>query len=154
MNGIEPVRSVVGTILAEHKDLHSAVARIKAQLAERDPKAPMSVSRQQLTASLSELHHYLAEHFLREEKGGFLEEAVAKLPRLAKRVMDLEHEHPELLKQIDNLLELIPKVKPTASGWKRLAIEFDRIARRLADHEAAESHLVEEGFNQDVGLTE
>jgi hypothetical protein len=87
---------------------------------------------------------------LEDEEGpeGLLGELLEAEPGLANRVALLRSQHREILRSLDELLELLgrePASSPRCWGARR------RLLRKLRDHRRAEARLVLDAHYRDVG---
>ena len=134
---------IVGHLLAQHRELHERISATRAAFA---------AGRKQAHAALCGLRGHLAAHFLREELGGFLEDSIARIPRLAAAAGRVIGEHPRLLAELDGLIERLAAPDISASSWGRADRDFARFCARLLAHERNENAVVQEGYNEDLGL--
>lgn len=138
-------RAYATHLLSEHRRLHEKLRGVRLAITSsggRGGKLPFP----DVVQVLQQVREELQGHFAEEEAGGCLDEAVARLPRLSAEARRIEAEHPELLRQLDLLIEI-------ASDHKRVSIDrlafdkqFDELYRRLHAHEAAENNLLRQGF--------
>lgn len=141
---------IMGHILAQHRDLHeqlTAVRHAYATSAAAVPDRPLV-----LRDRLVELRDHLQTHFRQEEAGGYMEESLARMPRLARAARDVLGQHPRLLAEIDRLIATLPESGTAAAAWARSAADFERLATHILDHERQENAVVQEGYNEDLGL--
>src|SRR5689334_15788109 len=93
----------VERLLAEHRRLEHLIHRTLAALPDwessRDADWLPSV-----IDGLAAIRQEAANHFLEEEMGGCLEEAVAHCPRLSHELTRAEREQRELLSDLDELI--------------------------------------------------
>lgn len=143
---------ILGHVLGEHRELHAAIAAVRCLL-EKGSGSPNGCA-DDLVAALNSLRHHLADHFAKEEQGGFLEESVARVPRLSKAVAGVLAEHPRLLAEIDALIESVPTTAMPPEAWRSCGQGFDRFAGHLVTHERNENSVVQEGYNEDLGLVD
>lgn len=136
----------------EHARLHQLLAACHADLALAT--APTATNIADLQTHLTQLHEHLARHFAHEEHGGWLEEAVVRLPRLATQFTTLEKQHADLLARLAALGEKLKTLAVEADQWPAVAGEFEAFAKQLVAHEACEERILEQGFNQDLDLCE
>src|SRR5688572_13350252 len=87
---------------------------------------------------LSQLGEYLRQHFAHEEEGGYLEEAIAHLPRLGPPADKLERQHGALLHRWSRVEECLHAAH-TVDSWETLKSEFSRFADLLEAHEQGEN---------------
>ncbi|MFM9059889.1 MAG: hemerythrin domain-containing protein [Planctomycetaceae bacterium] len=142
MNGrTDPV--ILGHILAQHRELHERIVAAREACA-RGPAAAR--------AALADLREHLAVHFLQEERGGFIEESITRLPRLSAAAAAAVREHPALLAEIDGLIERLAVADIPVSSWTRAGRDFEDFCGHLLAHERNENAVVQAGFNEDLGL--
>ena len=138
--------------LAEHRELHTAIERIRSLLNSDLTGDAAALKGIEATHAVLALRDHLRRHFTQEEAGGYLEEAVTRLPRIAPQASALQRQHRELLDAVERLL---PNPDAVVSGKTALATmkdEFEIFVRRLLAHEAAENVLLEQAFNEAPGL--
>ena len=136
---------IMGHILAEHRELHAQLVGMRACLAA--PGRCVTSLRE----SLEHLRTHLRAHFCQEETGGYLEESIARMPRLSAAARTVMAEHPALLAELDDLIGGLEKAD-SAAAWDRIAAAAERFAQHLLDHERNENAVVQEGYNEDLGL--
>lgn len=137
---------VLGHLLVQHRDLHMLVQGVREAL-----EPPRQTGG--LRAAVVALREHLAEHFAQEERGGFMEEAISRMPRLSTAVAHVLRDHPQLLAELDHLIECLP-VSDSASAWATTAGDFSAFAAHLSAHERNENAVVQEGYNEDLGLVD
>jgi len=147
---------ILGHILTLHRDLHTHVQAARAALTAAGP--PDAGRLRDLLATLGELREHLRDHFEQEERGGFLEESVTRMPRLSQAVTQVLAEHPALLAELDGLIGTLEGVDisgpSAAAAWMAADRDFERFARNLISHERNENAVVQEGYNEDLGLVD
>ena len=143
---------ILGHVLGEHRELHSAISAVRCLL-EKGAVEPGGCA-DELIAAINALRHHLADHFAKEERGGFLEESIARVPRLSRAVAAIMADHPRLLTEIDALIESIPTTSMPCEAWRSCRESFDRFAGHLVAHERNENAVVQEGYNEDLGLVD
>ena len=67
---------ILGHVLGEHRELHAAITAVRCLL-EKGAGSPDACI-DELVAALNALRAHLADHFAKEERGGFLEESVGE----------------------------------------------------------------------------
>lgn len=143
---------ILGHVLGEHRELHAAINAVRCLL-EKGADSPDACI-DELVSALNALRSHLADHFAKEERGGFLEESVARMPRLSKSVAVIMADHPRLLEEIDALIESIPTTSMPPEAWRSCGEGFSRFAGHLVTHERNENAVVQEGYNEDLGLVD
>lgn len=130
---------------SEHEHLRRSIQEASDVL-----KSPHR-QRKHLNDLLAMLSEQVESHFRHEEHGGYLTDALARAPHLRSRAEVLQEEHLTLQEQIDKLHLLVHSGVESPSWWTRVESDFHVFAARLHDHEHAETQLVQEAFNQDIG---
>ena len=156
MNRSDPV--ILGHLLAEHRDLFHLMHSV--QLAFAMAGQPRPESRADVLESLHHLREHLGDHFAQEELGGFLEEAMTRMPRLSAAVRSIVAQHPALLAELDRVIDDLTIVEKSGGGaagaksWSAAVHAFEAFAANMAAHERSENMVVQEGYNEDLGLVE
>jgi hypothetical protein len=142
---------IMGHLLAQHRELHDLLleARGAFEVPAEGGDATRSARRR-----LELLRDYLARHFAQEEEGGFLEESLARMPRLAAAARQVLDEHPALLMELDGLLDRLAARDIGGDAWQQAGRAFAEFAARLLAHERNENAVVQQGYNEDLGLTD
>lgn len=135
--------------VAEHRDLHHAFEKVREYLAGNDPSQAHLVEGIRL---LTELRDRLSQHFSQEEKGGYLEEAVTRLPRLEPQAAALQRQHGEFLDTVNELLRDARRPGTLPALWGGLRDGYTQLMKRLTAHETAENKLLQSAFNEDMGF--
>ena len=143
---------ILGHVLAEHRDLFKLMTTVRAAFATT--AIPTPAHRDSLIAALRDLRTHLAAHFVQEERGGFLEESVARMPRLSKRVRAILDQHPDLLAELDRMIEGLQSASFGPAAWARADHAFGAFTEHMTAHERSENSVVQEGYNEDLGLVE
>lgn len=155
MNGgyrIHEVNPYYTQARSEHKELHAAIERIHATLdATRDVDASVR-SIEKATVLIAVLRDRLAQHFEQEEQGGYLEEAVVRVPQLASQALQLQRQHAEFLQAAGAMLEHARSTEAAPLVWANLKTDYVLFAKKLNAHEAAENALLARAFNEDTGV--
>ena len=159
MNRSDPV--ILGHVLAEHRDLFHLMHSVQSRFATAGlPGSPSPEHRADVLESLHHLREHLGDHFAQEELGGFLEEAMTRMPRLSAAVRSIVAQHPSLLAELDRVIEQLTIVERSGGGaagaksWPAALHAFETFASHMAAHERSENTVVQEGYNEDLGLVE
>jgi len=142
--------AVLGHLLAQHHDLHARLLALRAAFTAAE--VPGATACGELRGHLCGLRERLVDHFAQEERGGFLEDSIARLPRLAAAVRGVMAEHPQLLAELDALLECVPITDIRDSDWSEARRRFTGFAEHLLAHERNEHAVVQQGYNEDLGF--
>lgn len=148
MNRSDPI--ILGHLLAEHRELFMRMQAVRTALADLQP--PTAQRFADLRAGLDELREHLRAHFEQEEQGGFMEESIARMPRLAPAVSAVMRQHPTLLAELDALIERLSGGDISGEAWARAGRDFEHFSATMTAHERSENAVVQEGYNEDLGL--
>ena len=145
---VDPV--ILGHLLCQHRDLHARLLALRADFADEHAAAqpPLAAIRDRLL----DLRDHLRDHFEQEEKGGFLEESIARMPRLSGAAREVVAEHPRLLAELDTLLESLPMRDIRREAWDAAVLGFATFTDHLLAHERNENAVVQQGYNEDFGF--
>ena len=132
-------------LAAEHRRLHQAVLQVEQGLKEKWRERDRVWVKERLT----ELRRQLQEHFVAEEAGGCLEEAVCRCPTLSPQVAILQHQHASMLEEIDTVIARVDAGTPGVEGV--VSHSFTQLIQRIEEHERAENHVLERAFGSDQG---
>ena len=143
---------ILGHVLAEHRDLFHLLLSVRSALAAAGPPTPDRQS--DAIESMHTLRDHLRDHFAQEEQGGFLEEAVTRVPRLSAAVRSILGQHPGLLADLDRVIEDLEASPVDSVAWVRANRDFESFSARMTAHERSENEVVQSGYNEDLGLVE
>jgi hypothetical protein len=133
--------AIMGHLLAQHRELHDLL--VEARGVFERPSGPLA--RAHAAAQLGTLRQHLARHFAQEERGGFMEESLCRMPRLAEAARGV-------LADLDGLLERLAARDSGGEAWRQAGHDFEAFASRLLAHERNENAVVQEGYNEDLGF--
>lgn len=142
--------AILGHVLAEHRDLFRLITLVRKAFAADAPDTDLETT----LNLLRELRQHLHDHFLQEEEGGFLEEAVTRVPRLSQAMREIVGQHPGLLSELDNLIAALARSGTAGKAWPEARRAFDAFAAHLQAHERSENAVVQAGYNEDLGLVD
>jgi hypothetical protein len=142
--------ALVNHIMAEHRELFRRLCDLRTRLSTTTPATAAAVTA--AVADLEDLRHHLAGHFTREEAGGFLEESVARLPRLAGAATAVLGQHHGLLARLDALIARLSR--DGARAWPDAARSFEDFTHAMQAHEREENAVFQAGYVEDLGLDE
>lgn len=89
----------------------------------------------------------MREHFAMEEEGGYMDEAVARLPSLSHNADKLMAEHKPLMAAIERIIARLQGNSLSATEWNECCDDFKKFSEQVAVHEANENWLLHHGFN-------
>lgn len=148
INRSDPI--ILGHVLAEHRELFTRMQSVRGTLEDRRP--PTAERFAGLRTAIADLREHLRAHFEQEERGGFLEESIARMPRLAPAATAIMRQHPALLGELDTLIERLAGGDISSEAWDRAGRDFERFSASMTAHERSENAVVQEGYNEDLGL--
>jgi len=138
--------AIMGHLLAQHRELHDLLVDARAGLASQ----ACAAARERLVT----LRDHLSQHFEQEERGGFLEESLTRMPRLAADVRKVLADHPRLLAELDGLINCLSAEDIGRDAWRQAGHDFEAFASHLLAHERSENAVVQEGYNEDLGFVD
>lgn len=147
-----PDPAFAGHLLAEHGELFQHLSRLRASMTDDAPPGCARV--REIVTAIGALRTRLADHFRQEEEGGLLEESVARMPRLGSAAADVLAEHPRLLADLDAIRARFADADdaPCADAWRGVRSAFAGFVERMQAHERAENAVVQQGYNEDLGI--
>jgi iron-sulfur cluster repair protein YtfE (RIC family) len=132
-------------IQREHEQLRERL-KVLHQKIEVHPAPPEEVA-----TLLRELRVALESHFQCEENGGFFDDIVTQAPQLSRQAQKLTHEHVDLLKHADTLVQMAEESQGQPICDPTLASRFRYVSRLLMHHESEENGMLQTAFQDDLG---
>jgi hypothetical protein len=131
----------------EHRELFGLMDEIRYRLAATQHDIRW------LSSSITRLCDLVESHFLCEEQGGYLHEAVQVAPHLRDKAEQLHGQHQVLLDEVRSMRDFAAMgVQGTIDAWcHAFRGRFDAFADMLHVHEAHEDDLVQQAFTQELG---
>ena len=149
MRSYEECRPYVEHWIFEHRRLHRLLRAARSSIVHSGGPDGDTVCRD-VVRVLRDLRHELAHHFLQEEAGGCLDEAVSRCPKLSADVKRIESQHPELLAAVDRLIAQAQDCDCHVQNQIALHHAFDELCRELDAHEVAENRVLKQGFGTNL----
>lgn len=145
MNGLDFTHAYWKLCQSEHDELCCQLRALRERLdaLHAAPRGGLG----DLAAQLCTIRDHLAEHFTKEEQGGYMEEALSRAPRFGALAGELERQHPLLLDEVRALAALAPSVAD--ADVPRFVARVREFCAALARHEGAETRIVQSAFNRD-----
>lgn len=137
-------------VRAEHRQLHQRLHETERLLTKNEPSAECL---RQVLDDLVALRGQLAQHFDREEMGGFLDEAVALAPRFSGDAARLKHDHSTFLAELDGIIQLAGK-RGTTDDYTELCGRTRDLFHALRLHEAGEDRILQQVFPSELDTSE
>ena len=79
---------------------------------------------------------------------------MARMPRLSAAVRSILCQHPALLEELDRVIAELESAPADAAAWTRADHAFEVFSAHMTAHERSENAVVQEGYNEDLGLME
>lgn len=130
------------------ENLDVLLERIVARLREGDATRE---SRAAVVLLLDHLGRGLRLHFDHEERDGSLVRALEEAPRFQRRASGLQAEHRDFLARAADLHGTALRADQSTQRWRSVHEAFQALREALADHERAETEIVQSVWNDDLG---
>jgi iron-sulfur cluster repair protein YtfE (RIC family) len=139
----------INHLMAEHRRLNGMLRQMQRVIVEsvQPDEAPSLAETGRI---LARLRQELRQHFAEEDAGGCMEEAMSCCPSLSGDAKRVEAEHPEILAELDALIEKTKAWPASVQNQVILQREFSALCRKLHAHEAAEKRILAQGFGRPV----
>jgi hypothetical protein len=138
--------AVFEEVCREHRALGGKVARIRQALAGG------SIPGEEIAAMLLDLKDALKVHFSNEEFHGFFGEVTARAPYLSREANKLCAEHLEMLDTARRIAHFAVAGGGSQCWWHELNTRFLAFADQLHRHEQDEDSLLQQAFQDDIGV--
>lgn len=144
----EGLEAYIDQIRASRAEFRESVAAVRDSL--DGPPDGGDVSRTRVLTALVELAHDFAEHVSLAESNDGIFEAVRSVPRLSRTLENLTAEHPALVADLQDFIELVERGEgiEDVPAFRREVIE---LLERLVDHRRRGGDLLYEAFAVDLG---
>ena len=139
-------------IKEDDRRLRHLLTEARAAFAQRRFQRPWLI---RIVALLSDLRDQLALHFTLEESFGYFDEPICAAPWLSERADTLRAQHPDLFVQMCEIVEAAERsLEPHARRTRldQIAGRFDEFLAALEQHEADETDLIFQAYNDDIGV--
>jgi hypothetical protein len=147
MGAVDPHHSWAEHVETEHRHLCRSIHDLRRAFDAPAETASISVLVAAVLPKLMAYRDEMLAHFALEEEGGYMEEAVARVPSLSQNADKLMAEHKPLMAALERLIARLQKASLSASEWSECRTDFAKFAEQAATHEANENWLLHEGFN-------
>ena len=144
-------RAIVIHLRAEHRRMRERVQAVERLLAPQR-NVNESPTCEEVVGRLRTLRQELQNHFDEEDSGGCLDAAVCGNPKLSRELSQLEHEHPELLARLDDVIAHANSSE--GSIGDQTYQEFKRLTKKLHAHEDTENRIIANGFGLELDEVE
>ncbi len=135
----------------DHHELRQLMHHASAMLSR---PAWMRTERDRLVELLTKLRDQLAMHFSLEEAYGYFEDAVSTAPHLSRRAEALRSQHFTLYSDFCRMVDEAEGRlyhEPASAAPAEVADRYRRFLAAFHEHEARESELIVEAFQEDLG---
>jgi uncharacterized protein (UPF0335 family) len=137
--------------LDEHRACMQRVSDLEACLDCHPEDSDRWVAR--LLEHLPPLARTMREHFQDEEGGDLFSDLSLRRPWIVARLESLKEEHPQLLQEIEKIIDVAGKMRAAEIyELRELNARIQLFVARLRRHEAAENELIFEVYWDDFGV--
>jgi len=98
------------------------------------------------------LREELEMHFHSEEAEGFFEQVIDLAPQLMRHTTKLCQDHVRMLSEIGELVMQASHGDGSDDWWNVMEATFRDFSRALIQHEHRENELLQQAFDEDIGL--
>jgi hemerythrin len=141
-----PLHNFFENLKAEHRELVGALGGIRHALETG------VVDEAKMDALVTELCGLIETHFMEEERGGYLHDALTRAPRLTSQADALHRQHESLLAEARRLREQVHLVAAHQADWDKFRSQFEAFANGMMTHEAREDDLVQKAVSGRVSV--
>ena len=139
----------VDHLVAEHRRLHRILRHMRSAIVS-SVGPDITPSFAEVARILGRLRDELELHFTEEDAGGCFDEAVSRCPTLAPAAKGIAAEHPEILAEVNRLIDEAKDLVPTIQNQAAMQQAFERLYQRLRAHENSENHFFAHAFGTHV----
>ena len=139
-------------IKEDDRELERLLAEARRTLCERSGQG---VSLVDLAELFAELRQRLAVHFSLEEAFGYFEDPISAAPHLCERAQTLRGQHGDLhveMCAIASLAEESPASTTATNVLEHIRAKFADFDGRLQAHEGSEMRLLQQAYQEDIGV--
>jgi len=149
--GPSPDRAWLREFHAQHKNLWGVFVALSYRAQRISKTDDQYDSHSELLRLIAEVEQLLPAHFVSEEAGGYLSDALAIAPRLSKRAAVLQRDHRKFTARFAKLATFARELREVDESWEYLGVAIREFIRELRLHELEENRLVQEAFLDDLG---
>jgi iron-sulfur cluster repair protein YtfE (RIC family) len=146
MNIYDDKHAYLVQLQSEHRDVNKALRHITEVLDSLQCAPHEGSPVTQVADRLVALRKVLQYHFVLEDEGGCLDEAVARCPSLGKEVDAIKCEHPKLLQHLDSLIVQASQISRSLQGISSFRDRWQPFVLELSSHEDKEDQLLIKGL--------
>ena len=145
-------KEIASKIHEEHKYLKQEMQKIRGMMNCDVSEKDFSKWRMDFIWILRDFFNDLQKHFDLEEEGGFMNEIITFAPRHVNAIERLEAEHLIITGKLNGIIGSLKKMD-TLKQDQMAAVcgHVEELLTLLAEHEAAESDIIETAYLQDLG---
>ncbi|HJT35582.1 MAG TPA: hemerythrin domain-containing protein [Pirellulales bacterium] len=133
---------------AEHHEMSELVQRLRQVLGGNRAWSPQAA--REAVEAIASLQAHLKHHFMVEEAGGYLEEALIIAPRFSDLAAKLLAEHPVLLARTSETTALARRAAAEPVLLEALKKQVTELLGNLVAHETAENRIIQQALNSGV----
>ncbi len=146
MNIYDDKRAYMVLLRSEHRDVNEILCHISTLVWQLGDPITNDSRLAQVVEHLAHLRQELKNHFLVEESGGCLDEAVARRPSIGREVDTIKGEQPRLMEQLEALINQATRIAEGSSEQSDFSQQWERFVAEMSNHEDAEDRLLVRGL--------
>lgn len=152
MRDLGECQGIILAVRADHARIRKSLLGVRNTFRTIDRRTRRVEIAVQMIEPLTSLLAQLRRHFAAEEAdGGSLEAAVCYCPSLSHEARAVDHEHTQLLAELEALIARLRDPTPRHGGNTEDQRLLDQFADRLQRHEATENRLLSLAFGGEFG---
>ena len=129
-------------IAAEHRNSKQRASQLLQLVRRPIEESPLPTALSELPTHLRDLSKLMRRHIAWETAGGYLDEAVARVPRLAGDADVIERQHADLRRDVAVLVDISKYATSSLDIWKQMGGAVAQFVGKLLPHETEESRIL------------
>jgi hemerythrin len=146
-------QTLLQMLLDEHQELCKQIDELRQFWDEVD-ELGQGPKYEEMGSRVRELRELLAKHFADEERGGYLAPALERSPQFRVQAEQLKRQHQQLFDTLNRYIDRLQTCESTFHCWQEVRTEFEDFLRRLHEHEAAETAIVETASGNEISTAD
>ena len=143
---------IASQVLEEHNILRENILTLSKNIEIEVSEEEYEDWRLEFMWQLRDFRNHCLKHFDFEELGGFMKDVLNDAPETGKIVKKLEADHPDLIKELDEILDEFKKLEQKEdTKLQEIRKNVKHLIIRLKAHEKAENDLIQKVYSQEYG---